>query len=207
LGSLRLLVVLHPVDLEEESLGRGLDPAVLLDPDDLALVVAVVVDVGNGYLLAGVVQFSVLGVYEQQAEQLLLRLVDALFLVDEGVLDLPQKLLGDDGLLADPDAGMPEEGGLLSSERVYLGGAELELVLLVLLRFPLDLHLPLLASLLEPVFYPAQEHKVELPYVLLVPDRQLVAIVVDDGGDDGGRVHVLAVGGDEGAEEMLEMLH
>ena len=91
-----LFVVLDSVDLEEESFRRSLDPAVLLDPDDLSFFVAVVVNVRDGDLFAGVVELSMLGVDEEQTEQLLLSLVDVLFLVDEGVLNLSQKLLSND---------------------------------------------------------------------------------------------------------------
>lgn len=91
-----LFVVLDSVDLEEESFRRSLDPAVLLDPDNLSFFVAVVVNVRDGDLFAGVVELSMLGVDEEQTEQLLLSLVDVLFLVDEGVLNLSQKLLSND---------------------------------------------------------------------------------------------------------------
>lgn len=70
----------------------------------------------------------------------------------------------------------------------------------------LNVHLLVLAALLQSVLDPAEEDEVELADVLLVADGELVAVVVDDGGEEGGGVDVLAVGGDEVAEELFELL-
>ena len=71
-----VLIIDDAIDLEEEGLGRLLDPTMLLHPNHLSFLVAVVVDVRDGDLLAGLVEVLVLDVDEEQAEELLLRLVN-----------------------------------------------------------------------------------------------------------------------------------
>lgn len=69
------LVVDHPVDLEEESLGRFFNPRVLLHSNHLSLLVPVIVDMRYSNLFAGFVELAVLDVHKQQVEELLLTLV------------------------------------------------------------------------------------------------------------------------------------
>jgi hypothetical protein len=119
------------------------------------------------------------------------------------MFDLAQKLVGNDRLVVDANARTPQEGRFLAHEGVYFRGTFLKVIFLA----GFSLHLLLLAGLLQAVLNPAEEDEVELPDVLLVPHRQVVAVVVDDGGDDQCGVHVLTVRGDESAEEVLEVLH
>ena len=57
-----------------------------------------------------------LNVYEQQTEKFFLTFLYSFLLVDEGVLDLPEKLVSYYGLLVDANTRSPEKRGLLSTE-------------------------------------------------------------------------------------------
>ena len=57
-----------------------------------------------------------LNIYEQQTEKFFLTFLYSFLLVDEGVLDLPEKLVSYYGLLVDANARSPEKRGLLSTE-------------------------------------------------------------------------------------------
>lgn len=126
----------------------------------------------------------------------------AFFVVNEAVLYLANELLCNYRLVVDADARAAEQRalGFFLSEYIDFRRTVDEVSLLSVL----DIHLFVLATLLEAVFDPAQEDEVELSDVLLVANGELVAVIIDNRGEHRRGVDVLSVGRDEITKQLLE---
>lgn len=71
----------------------------------------------------------------------------------------------------------------------------------------LDIHLLVLATLLEAVLDPTQEDQVKLPDIFLVADGQLIPVIINDRGEHRGGVDVFAIRRDKVTKQLLEALN
>jgi hypothetical protein len=77
----------------------------------------------------------------------------------------------------------------------------------VLFLFLLHLHLFVLSGLLQAILNSAQKDKVKLPDVLLVSNGQVVAIVINNGGDDSCGVDVLSIGCNQSTKQLFQVIN